>query len=401
MTADLAENLALPVLRDVIFTFSLETWSDARRRGMARPPDRLAQTFLRDPGVRRLLIANPYRRVQAVGRAATLRDGSLREFAFAPRPGAVVRTPLSPSGTDPHDLAALTARYHNYDKWLERRARRLGMDRPSVVTFNPFVAGFCELKWAGPVAYYARDDWAAYPPRQAWWPRYREAYAEIARRQRIVVAVSQPILDRLNPQGPAAVIANGIDPDEWTTPANEPPWLAVLPRPRLLYTGSLDDRLDPELLRHLSAAFADGAVVLLGPLLDPEHLRSVLALPNVHVRHAESRTELVGTVTHVDVCVLPHRHTELTEAMSPLKLYEYVGGGRRVVSTPLPGSREVADSVAFAKGGAEFIDEVRRALAAGPVAEPNRLAFVAANSWRERHRTLYELLAAERAKQSA
>ncbi len=47
--------------RDVLFTFTFETWADAVARGMARPPDRLALTLLDHPRVRRLVVADPPR----------------------------------------------------------------------------------------------------------------------------------------------------------------------------------------------------------------------------------------------------------------------------------------------------------------------------------------------------
>ena len=46
---------------DYIFTFSYESYADASKRGMMRPPDRLVARLMTSPDVRRLLIADPFR----------------------------------------------------------------------------------------------------------------------------------------------------------------------------------------------------------------------------------------------------------------------------------------------------------------------------------------------------
>jgi hypothetical protein len=42
---------------------------------------------------------------------------------------------------------------------LRRAAGRLGLERPAVVMANRLLAGFGSFGWAGPVTFYAWDDW--------------------------------------------------------------------------------------------------------------------------------------------------------------------------------------------------------------------------------------------------
>ena len=47
--------------RDVVFTFYMESWTNAVGREMYMTGPRLMATLMSEPSVRRLLVANPYR----------------------------------------------------------------------------------------------------------------------------------------------------------------------------------------------------------------------------------------------------------------------------------------------------------------------------------------------------
>jgi teichuronic acid biosynthesis glycosyltransferase TuaH len=369
--------------RDVVFTFTFETWSDAVARGMARPPDRLALTLLEHPEVRRLIVGNPPR--NALRRAAKLLTGR-RDAPFPGDDRHRLVTPLRWGGIDPVSIEGLQRQGAGYDRALKRAARRAGMDRPVVITASPFAAGYGRFDWAPGALYYARDDWSELPGRRPWWPAIREGYRRIRENAMPVAAVSQAILDRIEPRGPSLVVPNGVEPQEWAgdTPA-APDWLAAIPGPRALYVGILDSRLDLDGLRELSARRPELQIVLLGEFGEPEMARALAELPSIHVHGPVGRAELVAAVRNVDVCLVSHVRTPLTEAMSPLKIYEYLAGGSPVLSIDLPPVRGIDPRVVLTDTTAEFADALDTALALGRAPEPERLAFVAANSWRSRH----------------
>jgi glycosyltransferase involved in cell wall biosynthesis len=86
-----------------------------------------------------------------------------------------------------------------------------------------------------------------------------------------------------------------------------------------------------------------------------------------------------------DVCIMPHRHNRLTTAMSPVKLYEYLAGGRPVVASDLPPVRAVDPRIVCVPEGHSFADGVDEALSREPLTDADRLAFIDANSWARRH----------------
>ncbi len=372
--------------RDVVFTFSYETYADAVARGMMRPPDRILQTLMASDEVGTLLVANPFRSIASIAARAVRSRGT---DAAGPRH---LITPPRLARRDPVGLAAIVRTYRAYDDRLRAAAARVGLQRPAIVTTNPLAAAFCRFGWADTVTYFGRDDWLSSRAHEQYWPAYAAAYRQISDSEVGVAAVSQQIIDRISPRGPAVVVPNGVDPGEWEGPAPAAPaWLAEIPGPRAIYVGTIDDRLDVEGVAALAADRPDLHIVLLGPTPDLEYTRSLRGVPNVHQHPGVGRAELVAALRNCDVSLLSHRRTALTEAMSPLKVYEYLAAGLPVVSIDLPPVRDIHERVTFAPSTAEMAPAIDEALARGPLKAAEREAFIAANSWRSRHRAVLDL----------
>jgi teichuronic acid biosynthesis glycosyltransferase TuaH len=377
--------------RHAIYTFDDMTWSAAQRRGMCFPQDQLVLAMLRDPDLDRLLICDRPR--SALVKLA--KDLVTRPARFEADERARLWQPLRLRRQDPTGIDALRRAYAAYDRRLRRAAERAGLERPAVITSQPLLAGFAELEWAGPVTLYASDDLAAHRDYQPWREGLLAAYRQVAERGRRVCAVSQAILDRIEPRGPAAVVPNGVEPRLWLAPERPPAWFAELPGPRFLYVGTIDDRLDVGALRAVARAWPQGSVALVGPLADRGHLGPVLAEPNVVVHEPVSREAVAALAHAADACLLPHRRTPLTEAMSPLKLYEYLASGSPTVATDLEPVRRVDGPVLRVPPGGDFVAGLRLALAAGPTGEADRRRFIAANSWSSRTAEVLDLALAD------
>lgn len=394
-----ASEAQRPAARDVVFCFSYLSWQAAADRGWFGTEDRLARGLLTHERVDRLVVCDLARawparllrdvQVGVTGREATFPAG---ERARLLRPTRLRREYPTSLGGARRACAAL-------DRALERAARDMGLHEPAVIVAHPLLAGLADFAWAGPVTFYATDDWLAYEPHRRWWPVYEESFSLLRARSRRVAAVSAAALQRLAPTGPRAVVPNGIDPAEWCgapgTPSAEwrgapgtPAWAR---RPLLLYTGTLDERLDVPALLQIARALPQASVVLVGPLLAPEHLAPLRAAPNVTIRPPLARPELLALVRAADLGLLAHRRLPLTRAMSPLKLYEYLAAGLPVVATDLPPVRGVHPSVELVAPGGNYAGAVRAALARGRAGEAERLAFVARSSWRSRHDALLDL----------
>ena len=271
------------------------------------------------------------------------------------------------------------------------QARRRGLEKPAVITTNPYYAAYGSFDWAGPVTYYAWDDWAALSALEPWWPAINDAYEAISARGHRVCTVSQPLLDRIAPTGTGAVVSNGILPEEWQPPWQTPDWTDDLPKPRILYVGAIHSRLNVDLVRQIAERFATGSMIVIGPVAIPEVAAELSTIANVVLKAPVSRGLVAGLTHAVEVCVMPHHRNPLTESMSPLKIYEYCAAGGPSAVSDLPPVHGIHKAVHIVKEGASFPDAVAAAIAQGPMDEADRQAFLTANSWAERHGRILDL----------
>jgi glycosyltransferase involved in cell wall biosynthesis len=244
------------------------------------------------------------------------------------------------------------------------------------------------------VTYYATDDLSTHPPLSPWWPAYAVAYARARELGRRVVGVTTKAVAGVDPMR-GVVVPNGIDPREWLAPAKAPSWFTALPGPRLLYVGTLDPRVEVETLAALAKAYPSGSVVLVGRCPDPDHYGQVRRLPNVTIAPPVDRAELTALVAAADVGLIPHVRDEQTEAMSPLKLYEYLAAGGPAVATDLEPVRRLQGPLVRVAPGGDFAAGVRAALESGPWGETERRRFIERNSWAKRCEQVLALALAE------
>jgi teichuronic acid biosynthesis glycosyltransferase TuaH len=375
---------------DVVFTFSLEMLEDAVRREFCRPPDQTLLALARDERIRRLLVADPWRSYAA----SAARRRSLRltgPVTIGGRTALQVR-PHRLRRAESTRLRSVERAYGVYGSVLGRAlAGARGERKPAaksaaLVTYNPFVAAFCDAPWIRKVVYFGRDDWATGEGVRPWWSLYREAYARIEKRGAAIFVVSEELATRVSPR--AAVVPNGVPADVWRPRHAAPPRIEELPRPRAIYTGTIDDRLEANLV-DLTASAVE-SLILIGEVHDPSVLRWLRSIDNVHVFEAVGQLELAATVQACDVGVIPHRDQACIRAMSPLKLYEYLAAGLPVVSVDFPPIRGVDDERVWICPSEEWTRGMSHALGVGKADEAWRLRFIESVSWERRMRPVVD-----------
>ena len=153
-------------------------------------------------------------------------------------------------------------------------------------------------------------------------------------------------------------VTNGVTFEAFAEPGPEPNDLAGIPRPRIGYSGFLKKQLDWKLLVALATRHPEWSFVFVGEKRPHEEIRELLdtmdSLPNVYFLGAKPSTELARYPQHFDVCLMPYRVNDYSKYIFPLKLYEYLAGGRPTLSMPIPALAGFGDLVSIATGVEEW-----------------------------------------------
>jgi teichuronic acid biosynthesis glycosyltransferase TuaH len=144
-------------------------------------------------------------------------------------------------------------------------------------------------------------------------------------------------------------------------PAEAPADLACLPRPYLGYVGSLEDRVDWELMDKLSTDFPSASIVVVGRVRDAvakpwwEACSRFLARPNVHALGWRPQAEVARYYQAFDVCLIPYRIDHpFNRACNPTKIMDAMGSGRPIVATAIPECRLHAERFHVVENDQEF-----------------------------------------------
>ena len=160
---------------------------------------------------------------------------------------------------------------------------------------------------------------------------------------------------------------SGVDVEHFqqaTKPETEIPDDArSLPHPIIGYYGVIDERMDYDAIRALSAAFPEGTILLIGPItkVDPAELPKA---SNIVYLGQRGYPDLPRYLKAFDVALVPFADNPATKFLSPTKTLEYFAGGKPVVSSPVKDVVEnYADIVRIAYSPEEYVTAVKAALA--------------------------------------
>lgn len=117
--------------------------------------------------------------------------------------------------------------------------------------------------------------------------------------------------------------------------------IEALPRPRFVYVGGINFKIQVEALTVLAEHFKEGSIILVGPRSEdfkvPPGKNIYLFPPRQHYR------DLAGFLQSADIGLIPYYPDRYTGAMHPAKLNEYLVFGLPVVASATPELARLAD----------------------------------------------------------
>ena len=154
---------------------------------------------------------------------------------------------------------------------------------------------------------------------------------------------------------------NGVDYNHFNKTNNnfnfDKKFLTILNenKPIIGYYGALASWFDYDLIKYLANKKPEYNIVLFGIKYDDSFDKSDLSkYSNIYFLGPKNYNELPNYAKKFDVCTIPFLINDITQATSPLKLFEYMALGKPIVTTAMNECKKYK-SVMIANNKEEFI----------------------------------------------
>jgi glycosyltransferase involved in cell wall biosynthesis len=149
------------------------------------------------------------------------------------------------------------------------------------------------------------------------------------------------------------------------------------PRPRegtvvVGFVGTLDRRIDMEIIRAVATAEPSWLIRLIGPVAEGFDQRLLADLRNVRIEPQIPYERLGEVLADFDLGLMPYFDHPMYRGMSPIKNLELLAAGVPAVARPAPALEPYRDIVRMADSPAEFVAQLREALASDTSQEASR-----------------------------
>lgn len=261
-----------------------------------------------------------------------------------------------------------TLRFHT---WL------LGMKKPLLWTYNPLMASLCSnLPHCG-IVYHCVDDLGAAPRVDA--DAIRNGEKALSKVADICFTTSPALQERMNPLFCNSIYEPNVCEYDLFRAASarelpEPEEIRDIPHPRLIFFGALSEyKVDFSLIQEIARRMPDVHWIIIGSHGEGQpDSRKLESMPNLHILGPKAYSSLPSFMQHCDAAVLPAARNSYTDAMFPMKFFEYLSAGLQVVATRLPALREFEDLYFPAEDAESFCAALEMVLR-GQKRDPERI----------------------------
>ena len=159
--------------------------------------------------------------------------------------------------------------------------------------------------------------------------------------------------------------------------------LSKIKKPIIGYFGAIADWFDIEAISYAASQQKNWSFVLIGNVfIDVKPLKNQ---PNVFILGIKPYELIPSYLNDFDACLIPFKKNRVTEAVDPVKMYEYFSLGKPVVARKLYELMRYSDYLYLYDSNEEFVEKIHKALEekSNEIKEERR-KIAANNTWDER-----------------
>lgn len=242
----------------------------------------------------------------------------------------------------------------------------------------------------------AVDNWSLHASYEKESKIIKRDYQLISGRADIIFTVSDG-LRSLFPEKKAHWVPNGVDLDAFAHARGQAPQdIAGLKRPIIGYVGTVQERLDFELMEYVCAQHKEASFVFIGPVwsgVKEKQVRLQRLCPNVHFLGRRPYNDIPQYISAMDAAIIPHRLDAFINSTNPMKMYDYLAAAKPVITTPGAGTDMFEKNMYVAETAQAFSRAIGQALQEDNEAlRKARLEAVADHTWAARVKDMLNLI---------
>ncbi len=165
------------------------------------------------------------------------------------------------------------------------------------------------------------------------------------------------------------------------------PSIAQLPGPIIGYIGTIERRMDYDLLKEVIESNPDKTFVFAGPTSTEYTPAWFFNTPNIFLPGRIDYMEIPAMMKGFDIALIPFKKDKVSATIFPLKLFEYLGAGKPVIASNFnPDLQEFTENtVEFCSNASFFNQAINNILNKDSAADKEaRLLVAEKNTWEKR-----------------
>lgn len=159
---------------------------------------------------------------------------------------------------------------------------------------------------------------------------------------------------------------------------------------KVIYVGAIDSWFDVSLIKYCAEKLNNINFYLIGKV--KTDLSILKGMMNVFILGKRAYEDIPKYFQYSDVGIIPFKINNITNSVSPIKLYEYMSIGLNVVSTNFKEMQYIDSPAYVAKNYDEFCDYLIQAIENKDRNRDRNIQFAKENTWKKRFEEIQKLL---------
>ena len=383
-----------------IVIFNMSAWTDWEKRGISNRNRHLIEAMIKNTKIGKIICVDflPFSFKKVI---RVLRDGFLKGIK-----GRVVWRRLFTSIIEHPDYPEKVYVVSNVSSWwsqsaltrtLEKFLVKIDITKPIVWSCNPMsIKTWLDLSSSFKI-FDAIDIWIEHPSYKKYVKRLEKNYQIIKDKSDVIFTVAKNTIDFFGDRKNVYWVANGVDLDRFVIEPklDIPENMKSLPQPIVGYIGTIQDRLDLNLVKFLAQNNPQVSFACVGGIWPKTKKRidkEFVGINNVYWLGRVKYQDAPAYIQNFSTLIIPHLLDRFIKYTDPMKLYLALACGVPAVSTPAPIVDELESVVYLADNYEEFNQQLQKALSESkdPLWQKRRRDAVQGYSWDKRFNVMLE-----------